>query len=242
MGIWGKIFGGAAGFALGGPLGAVLGALAGHAVDRISSAEAPRDTEVRQAAFTMAVIVLSAKMAKADGVVTRDEIDAFKSMLGVSDEDMTEIGAIFDQARRTAGGFEPYARQVAEIFGDNPAVLEELLEALFHIARADGTYHPKEKKYLQRVAAIFGFDETDFARIEAEQIGPDEGDPYLILGVGRAASDDEIKGAYRKLIRENHPDGLVAQGLPQEFIDLANEKMATINAAYDRIEKERGLK
>ncbi|MEE8445925.1 MAG: DnaJ domain-containing protein, partial [Alphaproteobacteria bacterium] len=112
----------------------------------------------------------------------------------------------------------------------------------FYIARADGKYHHKEKEYLQRIAGMFGFDDATFERLEAEQIGPNEGDPYVILGVTRAASDDEIKAAYRKLIRENHPDTLVAQGLPQEFLDLANEKMATINAAYDRVEKERGMK
>jgi len=243
MSIWGKILGGAAGFALGGPLGAILGAIAGHAVDTISRKEVPRyvDAETKRAAFTIAVIVLAAKMAKADGVVTRDEIAAFKRTFSIPQEEVNQVGQIFDQARRDARGFQPYARQISDMFAREPAVLEELLDALFHIARADGVYHPKEREYLRRVAKIFGFDEPTFERIEADNMGLDKADPYAILGVARTASDDEVKTAYRKLIRENHPDALTAQGMPEEFIKLANEKMATINAAYDRIQKERGF-
>jgi DnaJ like chaperone protein len=245
MSIWGKILGGAAGFALGGPLGALIGVIAGHAVDRYRTSQeqyGDADTATKRIAFTIAVIVLGAKMAKADGVVTRDEIRAFREVFRVPEEELKNVGRVFNQARKDARGFEPYAEQVGRMFRNHPRVLEELLNALFHIARADGVYHPQEKEYLRRVADIFGFDEATFARIEAEQMGPQKGDPYVILGVGRQASDDELKSAYRKLVRENHPDTLVAQGMPQEFIDLANEKLAAINGAWDRIEKERGIR
>jgi DnaJ like chaperone protein len=215
MSVWGKILGGAAGFAIGGPIGAILGTAAGHAVDKMrdSTREAPEDDATRRVAFTIGVIVLGAKMAKADGVVTKDEIGAFKEVFHIPQEEMQNVGRLFNQARRDAAGFEPYARQIARLFRHNPAVLEELIDGLFHIARADRKITADELEYLAKVAEIFG--------------------------VSRTASDEEIKAAHRRLVVENHPDKLVAEGLPQEFVDLANEKLATINAAYDRI---RGLR
>ncbi len=241
MSVWGKILGGAAGFAIGGPLGAILGTVAGHAVDKMrdSTREAPGDDATRRVAFTIGVIVLGAKMAKADGVVTKDEIGAFREVFDIPQEELQNVGRLFNQARRDARGFEPYARQIARLFRHNPAVLEELLGGLFHIARADRKITPDELDYLAKVAEIFGFDEDDWARIRASNMGPDASDPYEILGVSHTASDEEIKAAHRRLVVENHPDKLVAEGLPQEFIDLANEKLATINAAYDRIRARR---
>ena len=244
MSIWGKVIGGVAGFAVGGPIGALLGTVAGHAVDRMRGGGAGGgvgDTDSRQVAFTIAVIVLSAKMAKADGVVTRDEIDAFKQVFHIPPEEMKSVGALFDEARQDSEGFEPYATQVAEMFAHEPAVLEELIGGLFHIAKADGVVHPAEVEFLQQVAAIFGFDGYTFDRIRASHIGDEDTDPYKILGLAHSATDGEVKDQYRKLIRENHPDTLIAQGMPQEFVDLANEKMAAINAAHDRVRKQRGL-
>jgi DnaJ like chaperone protein len=249
MSVWGKVLGGAAGFALGGPLGAMIGAVAGHAVDRMrdagrtggDAAAGPIGDATRQAAFTIGVIVLGAKMAKADGVVTRDEIGAFREVFHIPKSEVKNVGRLFDRARRDATGFEPYARQLGRLFRDKPAVLEELIDGLFHIARADGKVTPEETDFLRQVAEIFGFDEAAWARIRAANLGPDESDPYQILGVTRDNSDAEIKAAHRKLVLENHPDRLVSQGMPQEFIDLANEKLATVNAAYDEIRKNRGM-
>jgi DnaJ like chaperone protein len=241
MSVWGKILGGAAGFAIGGPIGAILGTAAGHAVDKMrdSTREAPEDDATRRVAFTIGVIVLGAKMAKADGVVTKDEIGAFKEVFHIPQEEMQNVGRLFNQARRDAHGFEPYAKQIGRLFRHNPAVLEELIQGLFHIARADRKITQEELDYLAKVAAIFGFDEDDWARIRASNMGPDASDPYEILGVSHEASDQEIKAAHRRLVVENHPDKLVAEGLPQEFVDLANEKLATINAAHDRIRELR---
>lgn len=245
MSIWGKIVGGAAGFALGGPLGALIGGLAGHAVDRMRESveepagDAPNGT--KSIAFTIGVIVLGAKMAKADGVVTKDEIAAFKEVFRIPPEEMKNVGRVFNQARRDARGFEPYARQLGRMFQANPQVLEELLEGLFHIARADGRITDEEVAYLERIAQEFGLGEHDWHRIRAANMGPDEHDPYTILGITRADDNDTIKQAYRKLVRENHPDRLMAQGMPAEFVELANEKLATINHAYDQVCRERGI-
>ena len=242
MSIWGKVVGGAAGFALGGPLGALVGAVAGHAVDKMRATAAPPTGEQRQAAFSIAVIVLAAKMAKADGVVTRDEIVAFRRIFHIPPHEMRNVGRLFDQAKRDVAGYELYARQVARLFADNPWVLEELLDGLFLIAMADEVMHPAELEFLGRVGAIFGFDQAQFERIAASHMEPEEADPYEVLGLARDAGDDEIRTTYRRLVREHHPDKLIAQGMPKEFIDVANAKLASINDAYARIRRERGLK
>lgn len=249
MTIWGKVLGGAAGLALGGPIGALIGVLTGHAADRYAQdqagAQAGDDGEDRSAtkklSFTLGVIVLGAKMAKADGVVTRDEVDAFKQVFQIPADEFRNVAKLFDRAKREAEGFEPYAGQLARMFRGTPHVLEDLLDALFHIAKADGVVHPGELAYLQGVAGIFGFDVHEFERISAGHVASGDRDPYVVLDIARGASDEELRTTYRKLIREYHPDTLIAQGLPQEFIDLANEKLAAINDAYDQIKKHRGL-
>ncbi len=248
MSIWGKLVGGFAGFALGGPLGALLGAVAGHLmVDKTRggtaiSSSRPDTLADRQVAFTVAVIALGAKMAKADGHVSREEIRAFREVFRIPPQEVEAVGRLFNEAKSDPGGFEPYAVQIAELFAQQPAVLEELLGGLFHIARATGGVNAAELNYLARVARIFGFDQPAFERIRASHVGVEEADPYQVLGLSPSATDAEIKSAYRNLIRANHPDRLVAQGMPQEFIDVATDKMATINAAYDRIEKDRELR
>lgn len=251
MSIWGKVIGSFAGFALGGPLGAFIGGVAGHAVDKIREEQSLAELEggqeglaagAKQVAFTVAVIVLGAKMAKVDGAVSRAEVEAFKQVFHVPPNEMRNVGRIFDMAKQDARGFEPYARQVAWMFRNEPAVLEELLAGLFHIAKADGEVRASELAYLREVAGIFGLDVRSFERVHAMFVGPDESDPFEVLGVSRGASNEEIKSTYRQLIRENHPDTLVAKGMPQEFIDIANERMAAINGAYDKIEKQRGIK
>jgi len=241
MSIWSSIIGGAAGGAiLGGPIGAIIGAVAGHYIGKKMGQDNGLETD--QISFTIGVIALSAKMAKVDGHVSREEIDAFRQAFQVPEGEMKNVAHIFNVARQEATGFEPYAEQLAKLFRGKPAMLEELLGILFHIARADGVIHPAELEFLSRVAAIFGFSTAEFDRVKAENLGPDKADPYTVLGVTRAATDKEIKTAYRKLIKAHHPDLLASQGLPPEFIAIANEKLSVINVAFDRIEKERGMK
>lgn len=229
---------------MGGPLGALVGGIAGHAIDKIRSDEDGPDAEpglAKQTTFAIAVVVLSAKMAKADGTVTRDEIEAFKQIFHVPPNEIKNVGRLFDQARKDSNGFEPYARQVAKTFQGNPAVLEELLGGLFHIAKADGVAHPAEVEFLTRISEIFGFDSATFERMKVAHLGADMDDPYVVLGTDRGATDAEVRSAWRTLMREHHPDTLIAQGMPEDFVEVATEKVATINAAYDQICKQRGI-
>lgn len=246
MGIWGKIIGGAVGLAIGGPLGALVGAGAGHVMfDRRSGRSARDDVETRQVAFGVAFVALAAKLAKADGRVTRDEVEALHTlldMIDVPEEERGQVGAVFNEAKRDAGGFEPYARQIAELLGHDKTMLEDLLGLLILLCHADGVYHSAERERIAEIGAIFGFSRARVRRVELRFDAEDgEGDAYEILGVRADASDGQIKAAYRALLKDNHPDRLMAQGMPEEFVQAANRKMATINAAYDRIAKERGL-
>lgn len=248
MSIWGKLLGGAAGFALGGPLGAMVGTVVGHAVDRYQESSdataAPVSKGLRRQAFVIAVIVLGAKMAKADGVVTRDEVDTFKRVFEVPAESVQAVAAIFNRAKADAQGFEPYARQIAAMFAGQPAVLEELLDSLFVIAMADGVMHDGELEYLRQVSALFGLSERVFDRLRATHVGVVGGelDPYAVLGVEPGMANDEIKTTYRRLVREHHPDRLIAEGMPEEFVEVANQRLAAVNTAYDRIRRERGIR
>lgn len=145
-------------------------------------------------------------------------------------------------AKSSSDGFEIYARQIATLFRGERALLEGILEALYQVAMADGQLHPAEKAYLQKVAHIFGFADVDFDRVHHAFTASDGPDPYEQLGLTRDASNDDLKAAHRKLSRENHPDTLIAKGMPPEFVEQANDKMARINAAWDQICKERGIR
>jgi DnaJ like chaperone protein len=252
MSIWGKIAGAAAGlFAIGGPLGALLGLVAGHVfVDRASRHGAGngddsgdgREHKVRErdeVAFTIGVIALAAKLAKADGTVTRDEVDTFKRVFPVPREEEANVGHLFNLAKQDVAGFDSYAKQLASLFRDRAAVLEDLLDSLFVIAKSDDRLHPAELEYLRQVARLFGFSDAIFERIRASHFGPDREDPYVILGVDRSASDDDLKREYHRLVREHHPDAMIARGVPEEFVKLATEKLAAINGAYEAVRRER---
>lgn len=247
MSILGAILGGAAGFAVGGPLGALVGAVGGYAVQRFGENEAgdgvlAPDEATKQGAFTIGVIALGAKMAKADGRVTADEIAVFKRVFQTPPEDEKNVAALFNQAKQDTAGFEAYARQLARVLEGAHEVKEEVVDCLFEIAKADGVIHPAELSFLQEVAAILGLRAADFARIRAVHMAPDKSDPYAILGLPQDAEDSAIKSRYRQLARDNHPDKLMAAGLPAEAIAVANKKLARINSAYDEIAKARGIR
>ncbi len=233
MSVWGKVSGAAAGLFVGGPVGAVVGAVVGHFfLDQESD---PGVT------FTIAVVALAGKMARADGVVTDQEFEVFREAFGVPPAEEANVARIFNLARQDIAGFEYYAGQIARLFVGNPAMLEDVLDGLFEIAKADGVLHPGEAAFLEKVAEIFGFAPNEYRRIRASHFAPELTDPYVILGVSYVADDEELKQTYRRLVRENHPDSLMARGVPPEFIKLANDKLAAINTAYEKIRAERGL-
>lgn len=196
------------------------------------------DGEVRkQAAFAIAVIALSAKMAKADGVVSRSEVDAFCRIFTIPPGEERNVARIYNLAKQDIAGFDAYAREVARLLGDERSVLEAVLDGLFDIARADGAVHERELRYLEEVAGHFGFTGPEFARISARHVVGEGCDPYLVLGADPSWDFQRLRTQYRRLVIENHPDKLMAQGVPEEFLRIANDRLAAINAAWERIER-----
>jgi DnaJ like chaperone protein len=236
--LWGKLGGAGLGFAVGGPIGALLGGLAGHVlVDRQGAVFGPMPKDL---VFTTGLVALAAKMAKSDGVVTRSEVSAFERIVEVPDSAHAQVTRLFDLAKATTDGFESYARQLADAFREEPKLLEDVLDGLFHIAKADGAVHEAEFAYLKAIGAIFGIAERDFDCITARHVRRED-DPYVILGVERTLSADALKRRYRQLVADNHPDREIARGLPPEAIRIATERLAAINAAWERIATERGI-
>lgn len=196
---------------------------------------------LRQIGFTIGVIALGAKMAGVDGEVTRAEMEAFRSFFQVPPEQEKNVERFFNLAKRDAAGFETYARQVAALFPDAPEILENVLEGLFDIAQADGKVAAAEADYLANVANIFGLSSARFERARAAALGQVECEPCIVLGIDPLATDEQIREAWLRQVKANHPDRLMAQGLPEEAIKVANRKLALINDAYDRLRRERGL-
>ena len=189
----------------------------------------------RTVAFTIAVIALGAKMAKADGVVTRDEVTAFREVFVIARDDEAKAAHVFNLARQDVAGFEIYAQRIRAMYGTETAPLADLIAGLFYIAMADGRYHPNEDAFLGQVAAIFGFADKDFRRIRAQFVPDAERDPYEVLGLPDDATPDEVRRAWRQAVRESHPDQIIARGLPEEAIKLAEKQMIAINRAWEQI-------
>lgn len=221
-----------------GLIGDGVGAIGGM-FDRIATLFAGSPEDRRHMTFSIAIVALSAKMAKADGVVTFDEVAAFKRLVEYPDSQARHIDRLFDIARRDVAGYQSYATRIAGLYEPGDPIFEDILDALFEIAGADNLVHELEIAFLADIAAAFGMDDAAFERIKLRHVVPDDGDPYLILGVDRGQSFDELRRAYRALVAQNHPDRMIARGVPPEFIAVANHRLATINVAWDRIEAER---
>ncbi|GBQ08281.1 TerB family tellurite resistance protein [Saccharibacter floricola] len=276
MAFWGKVFGGAAGFAAGGPFGSLMGLALGHMADKkqlltppsgswnshfdttgkpdpsgaafFATAKMASILGKRDHLYGLGVVALCAKMAKIDGPVNKTEINAFKMSFRFPEENMREVGLVFDRARERTDDFELYAREMGKAFADKTEPLETLLTVLFRIARADipkgGSLHPKEADYLRRVHKAFRLSERAWERAESGQSRMAESSPtdaYRVLGIARTASDHEVRRRWLILVREHHPDRLAERNLSSTEQFAAQERMAQINAAWDRIKRDRGL-
>ncbi|WP_176084158.1 DnaJ family molecular chaperone [Martelella sp. HB161492] len=196
----------------------------------------------RQVAFSVSLIALAAKMAKADGFVTEEEVVAFHEIFEIPEEERVNVARLYNLARQDIAGYDAYARKMRSLCteGDGECpLLEEVIDGLFHIAKADGHVHDNELAFLADVASIFGISEARFAAITARHVSTGDRDPYSVLGVKRSDDFATIRSRYRNLAAENHPDRLMARGVPKEFHATANDRMARINAAYEAIERER---
>lgn len=194
----------------------------------------------RSVAFTIAIIALSAKMAKADGLVTRDEVTAFREVFQIARADEAGAARVFNLARQDVAGFEDYAVRIKRMFGGHNGTLCDLMEGLFHIAMADGQYHPNEDAFLQRVSEIFELSEGEFMRLRSRFVPDAKPDPYAVLGVEHGAPLGEVRKAWRRQVRDSHPDAMVARGVPQEAVKLAEKRVIDLNRAWEEISKGGG--
>lgn len=194
----------------------------------------------RKVAFSIAIIALSAKMAKADGVVTEAEVVAFQEIFEIPDEEATHVSKLYNLAKQDVAGYEVYARQLAGLCSSgeqNCPILQDILDGLYHIAKADGVIHEREAYFLQHVGEIFGLDEAHFAQILARHVHPDGIDPFAVLGVTKNTPFDEIKRKYREQAKKSHPDNLSARGVPEEFLSIAGDRMTKLNLAFEAVKK-----
>jgi DnaJ like chaperone protein len=253
MSLWEKLAGALAGLgsdahmAGGGPIGELLTGLVAlgreNNKDGILDSEEYRESFVpqQQVAFTVGVVALGAKMAKADGVVTRDEVTAFKEVFKVPPGEMKNVSRIFNLAKQDVVGYESYAKQLVSLLKDNTRLLEDVLEGLFHIATADGEFHPNEEQFLAQVARLFGFTDTEFSYVKARNVSSGKHNPYEVLGVGPEIDNEALKIHYCKLIADHHPDRMIARGVPPGFVTIATKKIAAINAAYEAVINRRNI-
>jgi DnaJ like chaperone protein len=195
----------------------------------------------KQVAFSIALIALSAKMAKADGVVTKVEVDAFRDIFAIPAPEAANVGRLYNLAKQDIAGFGAYARRIRDLFPGDDAILIDVMDGLFHIAKSDGMVHEKEMEFIDRVAHVFGIEGPAYDRIRLRHLHPEEGNPYQIMGASPEWDNDTLKSFYRRLVQENHPDRLVARGVPEEFVALANGRLAVINTAWASIRRERGI-
>lgn len=219
----------------GGPLRAAFDDFAGYlGLDRLNGG--PVQSRV---AFTIALVTLAAKMSKADGVSTGVEAEVFERLFDVPEDERSHLKRVFDLASQDVAGFEIYAGRMAKLLADEPELKISVLECLFHVASADGILHPGEDAFLARVAGIFEVPDADYKTVRRAFVH-DPDNPYDVLGVSSKANDEEIKQQYRRLVREHHPDALVAKGVPPEFLAASSRRLAAINVAYESILSERG--
>ncbi len=237
MAIWGSLIGGMIGFSLGGPFGMLLGSLLGGKISRARATSGFSAAAQGQKVFALSLIVLSAKLSKADGQVSREELIAVKDKLKIPDQELDQVGKIFNKAKEESIGYEPYAKQIAHFYKGHINVLEEVINTLFYIAEADGNVSNEEFKMIHHISQIFGLNEIEFNGIVEGRKSSDKLNPYVVLESKPNDNLANIRKKYLKLSKEHHPDLLLSKGVPQEVIDESKAKMRAINSAWDQVQK-----
>jgi len=238
MSIWGSLIGGMVGFSLGGPFGMLLGSLIGGKISRARASGGGFGSFGKpQQIFALSLIVLSAKLSKADGQVSKEELIAVKDKLKIPESEVEQVGKIFNKAKQESTGYEPYAQQIAQIYKNNPNVLEEVINILFYIAEADGNVSKSELDMMQNIARIFGLNQAQFNSIKESRKSSDKLNPYIVLESKPEEDLQAIRKRYLQLSKEHHPDILISKGVPQEVIAESKKKMRAINSAWDQIQK-----
>ena len=237
MSIWGSLIGGFVGFSFAGPIGALIGSMLGGRISSARRSSFQRGFAHSQQVFAVALIILTAKLAKADGHVSREELIAIKDKLKIPEHEIKQVGKIFNKAKEDSLGYEPYAQQIAQIYKNNPMVLDEIINTLFYIAEADSNVSDSELVMIKNIAKIFGLSENQFEGIKESRKGSDKLNPYIVLGCSPNDDFVIIRKKYLQLSKEHHPDALINKGVPQEVIEESKKKMRAINSAFDQIEK-----
>ena len=237
MSIWGSLLGGVIGFSFGGPFGALLGSFLGGKISKLNSSKIIGNQQNSQEVFALSLIILSAKLSKADGHVSKEELIAVKDKLQIPDSEIGQVAKIFNKAKDESTGYEPYAKQIAEIFRDNINVLEEVINILFYIAEADGHVSNDEETMIANIAYIFGLSQKQYQSIKESRKTSDKLNPYIVLESQPTDDLKTIRKNYIKLSKEHHPDLLISKGVPVEVINESKNKMRSINAAWDQVQK-----
>ena len=237
MSIWGSLIGGFVGFSFAGPIGALIGSVVGGRISSARRSGFQQNFTPPQQVFAIALIILTAKLAKADGHVSKEELIAIKNKLKIPEHEIDQVGKIFNKAKEDSLGYEPYAQQIAQIYRNNPAVLDEIINTLFYIAEADSNVSDSELAMIRNIAKIFGLSENQFEGIKESRKGSDKLNPYIVLGCDPNDDFTTIRKKYLRLSKEHHPDVLMNKGVPQEVIEESKKKMRAINSAFDQIEK-----
>ena len=238
MSIWGSLIGGMVGLSLGGPFGMLLGSIIGGKISRSRSGARNFGAFAQpQQVFALSLIVLSAKLSKADGQVSKEELIAVRDKLKIPENEINNVGKIFNKAKEESTGYEPYAKQIAQIYKNNLNVLEEVINILFYIAEADGNVSQSELDMIQHIAQIFGLNQSQFNSIKESRKSSDKLNPYIVLESKPEEDLQTIRKKYLKLSKEHHPDILISKGVPKEVIEESKKKMRAINSAWDQIQK-----
>jgi DnaJ like chaperone protein len=266
--VWqGKALGALIGVVAAGPVGAVFGTFIGHlfdvqaesARDEASEDGAPPASPAQvQEAFFRATFQAMGHLAKADGRVSEDEIRAARAMMSefrLGEREVQLAIELFTQGKARDFPLDPLLRELRRVCRQRPDLCRMFVQIQLQTALWGASLNPAGRAVLARICAALGISAYEVVQMEAllrmqQAARRPEGRPtvdrvaeaYEVLGVARTASDAEVKKAYRRLMNQNHPDKLVAKGLPESMTKVAEEKTRQIRAAYELLREARGMK